>query len=112
VPDLLAVSISTVDYAGHAFGPDSWEYADALVRIDRQLGAWRDRLERRTSVAVLITSNHGVTPLPERSSARAGRIDLAALKQDLEAAVAASTTAVKGCPAQAMSARFERPLSP
>jgi hypothetical protein len=76
-PDLLALSISTLDYVGHIFGPESWEYLDAMLRVDAALGAFLRGLERTTNLAVLITSDHGAAPLPERSLAagrRAGRI--------------------------------------
>ncbi|MBL0220259.1 MAG: alkaline phosphatase family protein, partial [Myxococcales bacterium] len=45
-PDLLAISIATPDYIGHAFGPESWEYVDGLVRVDRAVGVFLDELER------------------------------------------------------------------
>src|SRR5216683_1551142 len=35
--DFLAVSYSSVDYVGHAFGPRSWEIQDVLVRLDQDL---------------------------------------------------------------------------
>jgi hypothetical protein len=66
VPDLIALSISGTDGAGHVFGPGSWEYADHLIRADRAVGAWLARLERTCPIAVLITSDHGVSPLPEK----------------------------------------------
>jgi len=69
VPDLLMLSISPVDYAGHTFGPDSWEYADSLVRTDRALTRFLGELERTSRVRVLVTSDHGVAPLPERAHA-------------------------------------------
>ncbi|MBK8410368.1 MAG: alkaline phosphatase family protein [Sandaracinaceae bacterium] len=31
VMDLLAISVSAPDYAGHIFGGESWEYADSLI---------------------------------------------------------------------------------
>jgi predicted AlkP superfamily pyrophosphatase or phosphodiesterase len=74
VTDFLAISISATDYAGHAFGPDSWEYADVLARTDASVGAFLRRLEDRMPVAVLITSDHGVAPLVERSQ-EAGHAD-------------------------------------
>jgi arylsulfatase A-like enzyme len=63
--DLLIVSVSGTDYAGHTFGPDSWEYVDQLVRSDRAMGALVRRLEERGPVAVLVTSDHGGASLPE-----------------------------------------------
>ena len=68
VPDLLMLSLSSVDYAGHLFGPESWEYADSLVRADRALGRFLAELPSGTRV--LLTSDHGVAPLPERSLER------------------------------------------
>jgi len=70
-PDLLAISIATTDYIGHAFGPESWEYVDGLVRVDRAVGALLAELEHdHGEIAVLITADHGVAPLVERSRAR------------------------------------------
>jgi predicted AlkP superfamily pyrophosphatase or phosphodiesterase len=69
VPDLLMISISGTDYSGHVFGPDSWEYADHLRRADRALLHLFERLGARSRIAVLITSDHGVAPLPERLAA-------------------------------------------
>jgi hypothetical protein len=87
VPDLLALSISGTDCAGHVFGPDSWEYVDHLVRADRAAGQWLTRLATRIPVTVLITSDHGVAPLPESVPAPKGRISWQPLEQGLEAAL-------------------------
>lgn len=67
IPDLLVLSISSTDYSGHVFGPDSWEYVDNLVRTDIAVGKFIAELEQKTDIAVLITSDHGVAPLPEHS---------------------------------------------
>ncbi|HZO15458.1 MAG TPA: DUF5690 family protein, partial [Polyangiaceae bacterium] len=66
IVDLLAISIAGTDYAGHTFGPDSWEYFDNLLRADRALGGFVRWLEARGPIAVLITSDHGVARLPEQ----------------------------------------------
>ena len=68
--DLLALSIASTDYVGHAFGGESWEYVDGLVRSDAALGAFLDELSQRTRVAVLLTPDHGAAPLVERSLER------------------------------------------
>jgi hypothetical protein len=70
VPDLLALSVSPVDYAGHLYGAASWEYADTLRRADRALGRLVDRLAARGPIAVVITADHGVAPLAESGRAR------------------------------------------
>ncbi|MCZ7678633.1 MAG: alkaline phosphatase family protein [Sandaracinaceae bacterium] len=88
VPDLLALSISSTDYVGHVFGPDSWEYLDNLVRVDRALGAFLERLARaRGPIAVLLTSDHGGAPLPERAEGESGRLVPALVASELEEAL-------------------------
>lgn len=77
VPDLLWVSVSAVDYVGHIFGPESWEYLDALIRADEALGEFVDRLAERAPLRVLVTSDHGASRLPEKNRAaglKAGRL--------------------------------------
>jgi arylsulfatase A-like enzyme len=65
--DLLAVSLSTTDAIGHAFGPDSRELHDQILRLDRALGVFLDSLftlrdQRR--IVVALTGDHGMSPLP------------------------------------------------
>ena len=67
-PDLLSVSLSTTDAIGHAFGPDSREIHDQLLRVDRWLGWFLDSLARfvpSERTVVVLTADHGVTALPE-----------------------------------------------
>ena len=69
-PDLLSISLSSTDAIGHAFGPDSREIHDQLLRVDRWLGQFLDSLDRATAgrrFVVVLTGDHGVTPLPEYS---------------------------------------------
>jgi hypothetical protein len=85
--DLLAVSLSSTDAVGHKFGPDSREIHDQLLRLDRSLGAFFDSLfvlrdPRR--VTVVLTGDHGMSPLPEFHSGRfanqgASRVDAGAV---------------------------------
>lgn len=66
--DLLAVSFSTTDAVGHAFGPDSRELHDQILRLDRVLGRFLDSLfvlRDSSRVIVALTGDHGVAPLPE-----------------------------------------------
>src|SRR6266568_802631 len=65
-PDLLFVSLSSNDYLGHLFGPDSWEAADAVVRTDGQLAAFLRELRAQfgTNVTFALTADHGVQPIP------------------------------------------------
>ena len=96
-PDLLAISLSATDYIGHAFGPDSREIHDQLLRLDRWMGWFLDSL--RTTVGdrlllVALTADHGVTSFPERTVAQGGdggRIGLAALVRAVNAELAPRT---------------------
>ncbi|MCS7082762.1 MAG: alkaline phosphatase family protein [Bacteroidetes bacterium] len=68
VVDLLCIGLSATDYVGHAFGPDSHELLDQLLRLDRELGRFLERLERyvgRDRLLVILTADHGVLELPE-----------------------------------------------
>jgi hypothetical protein len=89
-PDLLAISISSTDYTGHAFGPDSWEYADHVRHVDLALASFVRALEQRARVAVLVSADHGVAPLPERAVLEhpgAKRIDGKALAREVDSAL-------------------------
>jgi hypothetical protein len=86
--DLLSVSLSTTDKIGHAYGPDSREIHDHLLRLDRWLGAFLDSLGTvvpRQRTLVVLTSDHGMTSFPEyRVVVRhepAGRMSLTAKVQ-------------------------------
>jgi len=68
VTDLLCISLSGCDYVGHAFGPNSHEVLDCLLRIDQALGAFLDDVERRVgkdAVLVVMSADHAVQMLPE-----------------------------------------------
>ncbi|MDX2193629.1 MAG: alkaline phosphatase family protein [Gemmatimonadales bacterium] len=76
-PDLLAVSLSTTDAIGHAFGPDSRELQDMVLRVDLWLGRFLDQLEGivgKDKLVVVLTGDHGVQSFPEvpRAAGRSG----------------------------------------
>ncbi len=76
VPDLLAISFGAHDYAGHDWGPASWEVLDLTLRLDATLGELFELLDARIGEdqwAVIVTSDHGATPLPERARLRSVR---------------------------------------
>ncbi|MFL5494458.1 MAG: alkaline phosphatase family protein [Gemmatimonadales bacterium] len=85
-PDLLTISLSATDAVGHAFGPDSRELHDHLLRLDRWLSWFMDALARTVPAdrtLLVLTADHGVQSFPERSPGL-GRVsldDLAALVQ-------------------------------
>ncbi len=68
VLDLLCVSYSAHDYVAHAYGPESEESLDVLRRLDVQIGRLLeafDRLLPRGSVALALSADHGMFPIPE-----------------------------------------------
>jgi len=80
-PDLLYIGLSSPDYLGHFFGPQSLEVADTVVRTDRQLETFITWLTARfpEAVTVAITADHGVQSIPEVAvdmGQDAGRVDL------------------------------------
>jgi hypothetical protein len=74
VPDLLTVSISGTDYVGHVWGPESWEMVDMLRRVDAALLRFVDQLGGPSRVRLLVTADHGVTPLPESRGRQNARL--------------------------------------
>jgi len=70
--DVLAVGLSATDYIGHAFGPDSLEAEDNLLRLDRtlqELLAFIDQQVGLDQTLVVLSSDHGVSPVPEQMAA-------------------------------------------
>ena len=66
--DLLCISLSCTDYIGHAFGPNSWEMADQMLRLDASLGSFISDAEQivgRGRILIVLSADHGVLPLPE-----------------------------------------------
>ena len=75
--DLLALSFSALDAAGHNFGPDSPEVLDVLLRLDHRLGELLEFVDRRLgldNVVVALSSDHGVAPMPELGRSGGGRL--------------------------------------
>jgi len=93
-PDLLVVSLSSTDYCGHLFGPDSHEMFDMMARTDRQVASWLEFLDKNVGAdhyVLALTGDHGVGPSPERMEAAGkggGRIDLDELFGQLHQAIA------------------------
>jgi len=92
-PDLLAVSYSSHDFAAHNWGQGSWEELDLLLRLDLQLERLLDALDAKVGADgydVILTSDHGATPVIERSPHRgARRIPPKEIEDAAEAAMAA-----------------------
>lgn len=69
-PDILAMSFSSTDAIGHAWGPHSREIQDVYVRADRQLSNFLNYLNGAVpggldNVLVIVTGDHGSAGIPE-----------------------------------------------
>src|SRR5712671_5267618 len=90
--DVLAISFSSPDLVGHQFGPRSQEIRDMYAQLDVTIGALLDRLDALVGAdryVLALSSDHGVTPIPEQLKAEGkdgGRLDSQALFQAIESA--------------------------
>jgi len=67
IPDLLAISLSSPDYIGHSFGPNSVEIEDTYLKLDRELGAFFEYLDKKVgkgNYVFFMTADHGVAHVP------------------------------------------------
>lgn len=67
ITDFLAVSLSSTDYIGHRFGPNSIEAEDTYLRLDRELSAFLSYLDSKVgkgSYTVFISADHGAAHNP------------------------------------------------
>ncbi len=63
VTDMLTVSLSSPDYVGHSFGPNSIEVEDTYLRLDKELGEFFDYLDKEVGKGqylFFISADHGV----------------------------------------------------
>jgi predicted AlkP superfamily pyrophosphatase or phosphodiesterase len=91
-PDLLAISFSSHDYVGHAFGPNSKEIEDMTVSEDRVISTFLNTLKQKVpgglnDVVVVLSADHGVAPNSDwliKNKMSSGRVDSKALKEKIE----------------------------
>ena len=94
--DILAISFSSPDLVGHAFGPRSQEIQDVYAQLDRTIGALLDHLDTavgKGKYVVALTADHGVTPIAEelvKEGRDAGHLDARAVGAAAEGAAAAA----------------------
>jgi hypothetical protein len=58
MPDLLYIHFHDIDNMGHKYGPDSPEYAQALISVDRYLANIYTKLPDNTMIAIF--ADHGM----------------------------------------------------
>ena len=67
ITDFLAISLSSPDYIGHAFGPNSVEVEDNYIKLDRDLAsffAYIDKKVGKGNYLFFLTADHGVAHVP------------------------------------------------
>ncbi len=67
VTDFLAVSFSSTDYIGHAFGPNSIEIEDTYMRLDKDFADFFNYLDAKIGKGqylVFLTADHAVAHVP------------------------------------------------
>ena len=106
IPDLLCVSFSSTDVLGHVFGADSVEARDALLRLDRDLGALFRSFDEEVGEgqwSLFLTADHGVGPTPEQARANGVAAGRGPLDAWVKSAVTASLTKLLGAPAEGVA---------
>ncbi|MBX7226248.1 MAG: alkaline phosphatase family protein [Chitinophagales bacterium] len=65
--DFLAVSLSSTDYIGHQFGPNSVEQEDDFIRLDKEVASFLhflDSLYGKNNYLLFLTADHGAAHIP------------------------------------------------
>ena len=92
--DVLALGFSALDVIGHDYGPHSHEVQDTLARLDVTIGRLLDALDRTvgpTRYVMALSSDHGVSALPEQAGLHgftAGRVGAGDVRQATDKALA------------------------
>ena len=104
--DYLSLSFSATDYIGHAYGPNSMEAEDNLLRLDATLAALFQFLDQGIGldhVLIVLSADHGVDDIPEAVRAKGFNADRvypdklrAELNQALRARFAVATDLIAG----------------
>lgn len=67
ITDFLAICYTSTDYIGHRFGPSSYEMADAIFRLDKEIEDIITYLVDsigKKNILVYFTSAHGISEIP------------------------------------------------
>lgn len=65
--DMLCISLSSTDYVGHRFGPNSLESEDMYFRLDKDIETFLDYLDRNVgsgNYLLFMSADHGVPAIP------------------------------------------------
>ncbi len=89
VTDFLTISISSTDYIGHWFGPNSIEAQDAYLRLDKDIASFLEYLDTKlgkNNYTLFLTADHGAAHVPSflnDNKIPAGGFNETALKKEL-----------------------------
>lgn len=67
ITDFLAISCSSTDYVGHAYGPNSIEAEDTYLRLDKDFEEFFNYLDKKVgkgNYTVFLSADHGVAHVP------------------------------------------------
>ena len=67
ITDFLSICYTSTDYIGRRFGPSSFEMADAIFRLDREIGDLLSYLVDsigKMNVLVYFSASHGISEIP------------------------------------------------
>jgi len=101
VTDFLALSISSTDYTGHTFGPNSLEIEDTYARLDKDLADFLNYLDMRIgrgNYLFFLTADHAAAHNPGflgSHSIPGGNYDDNTMMREINAAID-SAFAIKG----------------
>jgi len=90
IVDLLGIGFSSADWIGHNHGPNSHEVLDYFLRLDQYLMKFINNLDKSIgleNVLFVLSSDHGVGPLPEYLRTQgidSDRLDRPAFKEKIE----------------------------
>lgn len=93
VTDMLCVSLSSTDYVGHQFGPNSVETEDTYLRLDKDLADFFQYLDKtigKNGYTVFLTADHGVVHAPgflSENKLPGGAFDERSLRTTLDSAL-------------------------
>ncbi len=94
VTDMLAISVSSTDYIGHTFGPNSIEAEDAYLRLDKDIADFLQYLDTQLgpgNYTLFLTADHGVLQVPaflKEHRIPAGTFNASQIRVDLNKLIA------------------------
>ena len=65
--DFMAISFSSTDYVGHAYGPNSIELEDTYIRLDKEISELLDFIDAQVgkkNALIFLTADHGAMEIP------------------------------------------------